>query len=268
MLGLRFSHLVHASLAGGSLVLAGCVDRAYDFGDAGGFSRPDPTEGETDTATDTDDPPDPTSEPPPPPPPPDVPGPPQLIAAGMVDNLTLALTFSEALAPPQAVDPTQFRLSGAIAPKAYEYYYSYGTNYTEVGRWNGTGYYCEEYCYEYCYDDYCNEQCWEYCYTPSGPPVRFAAITQPPDRLDTLLLTLDNGIGGGVCAHLRQYPEEWISDLFVHYTPQGAAPITDNVGEPLAPIAEHWALEPEAEYSYKEGTLSYMQPQLPIPCPF
>lgn len=44
LLGSRFSRLVHASLAGGSLVLAGCVDRAYDFGDAGFV---DPTEGES-----------------------------------------------------------------------------------------------------------------------------------------------------------------------------------------------------------------------------
>lgn len=271
MLGLRFSRLVHASLAGGSLALAGCVDRAYDFGDAG-FVDPDPTDGpDTDTDTDTTngtvDPTMPTGEPPPPPPPPDVPGPPQLIAAGFIDNLTLALTFSEAVVPPQAIDPRQFRLSAAIAPKSEEYYYAYGTYYTEVGRWNGVDYHCEEYCYEYCYEDRCYEQCWENCYTPPGPPVHVAAITQTADRPDILLLTLDNGIGGGVCAQLEQFPPEWISDLFIHYT-QGATPVTDFVGERLAPIAEHWALQPEAEYAYLEGTLPFMQPQIPIPCPF
>lgn len=268
MLGLKFSRLVHATLAGGSLALAGCVDRAYDFGD-GGAVDPDPTEGDTETGPDptngTVDPTvDPTTDPPPPP---DVPGPPQLIAVGFSDNLTLALTFSEPLASPQSVDPRQFRLSAAMAPQNQEYYYAYGTYYSEVGRWNGTGYFCDEYCYEYCYEDYCNERCWEYCYTPPGPPIHFSAITQLPDRPDILLLTLDNGIGGGVCAHLQQYPEEWISELFVHYT-QGATPVTDNVGEPLAPIAEHWALQPDLQYSYLEGTLPFMQPQLPIPCVF
>lgn len=262
---------MHAALAGGTLALSGCVDRAYDFGD-GGADDSDPTEGETDTDTGPDttngtvDPTTtPTTEPPPPP---DVPGPPQLIAVGFADNLTLALTFSEALAPPTAVDPRQFRLSAAIAPQGEQYYYTYGTYYSEVGRWNGADYHCDEYCYEYCYEDYCNERCWEYCYTPPGPPVHVAAITQLPDRPDILLLTLDNGVGPGVCAHLKQYPEQWVHDLFVHYTTQGAAPVTDIVGEPLAQIAEHWVLQPEQEYSYLEGTLPFMQPVLPIPCVF
>ena len=263
MLGLRFSRLVHASLAGGSLALAGCVDRAYDFGDAG-TGGPDPTEGDTETGPDptngTVDPTTPTTEPPPPP---DVPGPPQLIAVGFADNLTLALTFSEAMAPPTAVDPRQFRLSAAIAPMD-EQYYGYGTYYSEVGRWNGVDYHCDEYCYE----GMCHQRCWEYCYTPPGPPVRVAAITQPADRPDILLLTFDNGIGPGVCAHLQQYPDPWIHDLFIHYTTQGAAPLTDTVGEPLASIAEHWVLQPDVQYAYVEGTLPFMQPQLPIPCIF
>lgn len=265
MLGLKFSRLVHASLAGGSLMLAGCVDRAYDFGDSGDDSfTPDPD-------PDPDPDPNPTGPqppPPPPPPPPDVPGPPQLITARFGDtNTTLALTFSEALAPPTSINPRQFRLTTAFAPPE-DYGYSYGTFYQEAGLWNGEGYFCDEYCYEYCYQDQCYEECFEYCYTPPGPPVQVTAITPMVDRPDVWLLTINPGIGSGVCNQLEGAPPEWVSDLFITYTPQGTAPVTDNAGESLAPIAEHWALSPDEEYAYIEGFFEQLQPMLPIPCPF
>lgn len=278
MLGLRFSRLVHASLAGGSLVLAGCVSRAYDFsGDGGGDgdssgtsdgTETDPTVGSvgpTTTPPPTTSPTDPTvdpTDPTGPPPPPELPGPPQLIAAEMLDNLTLGLTFSEAMGAPQSVDPQQFRLSGSYAPKG-EYYYQYNTYYQEIGNWNGA---CEEYCYEYCYDTGCYDQCWDYC--QPGPQVRIAAITQSPDRTDVLLLTLDNGIGPGVCSQLNGFPEEWTKGLFIHYTPDGAAPILDTQGEALADIGEHWALQPDRQWAYNQGTFPFMEPVIPIPCPF
>lgn len=277
MLGLRFSRLVHASLAGGSLVLAGCVSRVYEFDTEGGGGEGESSDTETTTdptvgpstdptvgpttvnPTDPTDPTDPTA---PPPPPPELPGPPQLIAADLLDNITLALTFSEGLSPPSSVDPKQFRLSGAYAPKG-EYYYQYNTYYQEIGNWNGS---CEEYCYEYCYDDECYEQCWDYC--QPGPPVRIAAITQSPDRTDVLLLTLDNGIGPGVCSQLANFSEQWTKGLFIHYTPDGAAPVTDTQGELLADIGEIWALQPDRQWMYNQGTFPFMEPVLPIPCPF
>ncbi|MEM9455814.1 MAG: hypothetical protein AAGF11_16660 [Myxococcota bacterium] len=271
MLGLKFSRLVHASLAGGSLMLAGCVDRAYDFGDSGSFNpNPDPS-GDPDPSGNPDpsgDPnPNPSTTGDPVPPPPDVPGPPRLIAAQFIDNARLVLTFSEAIAPPTSVNPQQFRLSSAFAPQG-EYYYQYGTNYQEVGLTNGVDYFCEEYCYEYCYQDECYDRCWEYCYTPPGPPVRVISVDPIPDRPEALVLGLDNPINGGVCSQLNQFPPEWISDLFIHYTPAGTAPITDNAGDVLAPIAEHWALEPNADFAYIEGFFEWMDPVLPIPCPF
>ncbi|MCA9706557.1 MAG: hypothetical protein KDK70_11960 [Myxococcales bacterium] len=262
---MRFNRLVHAALGGDSLMLAGCVDRSYDFNDSGSEPEPDTSGGtETDPSGGTN--PDPTTEPPPPPPPPDVPGPPQLLSVQFVDNLTLALTFTEAVAPPTTVDPAQFRLAAAFAPQGE--YYAYGTNYLDPAIWNGVDYTCEEYCYEYCYQDECFERCWEYCYTPPGPPVHVAAVAQLPDQPDVLLLSLDNGISGGVCNQLDGFPDPWIADLFITYTPQGAAPVTDNVGEPLGPIAEHWALQPGLEYEYVEGFFQFMSPMLPIPCPF
>jgi hypothetical protein len=282
MLGLRFSRLVHASLAGGSLALTGCVDRSYAFEDEGG-SGAESTEGATESATDptggtvgtvgtagpTTEPPNPTdptvdpTDPTGPPPPPDLPGPPQLIAADMLDNLTLALTFSESIAPPAEVNPQQFRLSAAYAPKGEYYYYQYNTYYQEVGNWNGQ---CQEYCYEYCYDEGCQEQCWDYC--SPGPPLRVAAIAPLPDRPDILLLTFDNGIGSGVCTQLENFPSQWTRGLFIHYTPDGTAPVTDTQGELLADIGEQWALQPDRQWLYNQGTFPFMEPVLPIPCFF
>ncbi len=266
MIGLKLSRLVHASLAGGSLVVGGCADRSYDFGDSGGDG--DGSTGATEgsgnpTGNPSGDPTSPTVDPTgDPPPPPDVPGPPQLIAVEMLDNLTLALTFSEGLASTQAVDPKQFRLSAAYAPKG-EYYYQYNTYYQEAGNWNGP---CEEYCYEYCYYDKCGEQCWDYC--QPGPPLRVAAISQLAERPEVLLLTFDNGIGHGVCTQINNFPEQWHRGLFIHYTPTGSAPVTDTVGERLGNIAEHWALQPDRDFAYNQGDFPFMQPVLPIPCPF
>ncbi|MCH9684253.1 MAG: hypothetical protein K0V04_22660, partial [Deltaproteobacteria bacterium] len=184
------------------------------------------------------------------------------------DASVLQLTFNESIAPADQVNPRQFRLSAAFAA-GYDKY-AYGTSYQDVGRWNGAGYYCDEYCYEYCdYDkDYCKDRCFEYCYIPPGDPVHVSAIIQDAARPEVLLLRLDNAIGGGVCAQLNTFPEEWTSGLFIHYTTAGSAPVADPDGEALAPIAEHWVLAHEQDYVYVEGQLPFMDPLLPIPCPF
>ena len=269
MLGLKFGRWVHVSIAGGSLTLGGCVDRAYDFGDSGSFDPGDP-----DDPNDPNDPsdPDPTAEPPvpdPPPVPPGIPGPPALLDAQFSDNLTLQLTFTEPLAPAEAVDPRQFRLSTAITDD--QGYGFEGTVYQEVGQLNGYGN-CEEYCYEYCDYDYCYEECNDYCYNPPGPPVRVIAITQIPERPEMMWLTLDNGITPNLCERLEDggnnFPEELTADLYIHYLAAGAAPVTDSEGELLPPLAEHWVLIPDEEFTYVEGKLPFMNPRLPIPCPF
>lgn len=277
MLGSRFSRLVHASLAGGSLVIGGCTSRAYDFGEADeggdaestgstgidsatvtitGPTSAGPATATTPTTDPTLDPTDPTGLPP------EQPGPPQLIEAELLDGASLLLSFSEPLASTLSVDPRQFRLSAAFTPNG-TYYYQYYTYYQEVGSWNGA---CYENCYEYCYDGSCQEYCWTYC--QPGPPVRVATLSQPLDRPDLLLLTLDQAIGSGVCSQLQSFPAQWTSALFVHYTPEGSAPITDLSGELLADIAEHWALQPDRQWDYNQGTFPFMEPVLPIPCPF
>ena len=261
-------------------MLTGCVSRAYDFQDDDGsgsggestdstggtvtvtVSTTEPTGGPTTTPPVTTNPTDPTDPTDPTAPPPEMPGPPQLIAAQLIDNLTLELSFSEPLAPPDSVDPQQFRLSAAYAPKG-EYYYQYNTYYQEIGNWNGS---CEEYCYDYCYDTGCYEQCWEYC--QPGPQVRIAGIVQPAGRPDLLWLSLDSGIGSGVCSQITNFPPKWTKGLFIHYTPEGSAPVTDTAGELLADIAEHWALQPNRQWAYNQGTFPFMEPVIPIPCPF
>ncbi len=268
MLGLRFSRLVHASLAGGSLALMGCVDRAYDFGDSGEVI--DPTD-DPDPTDPSGDPPDPTGQPPEPdpnpmpPPPPSEPGPPRLLDVRFIDAATLELTFSEGMAPTDEVNPRQFRLSAAISPEPG---YGYGgTFYQEVGMWNGGEYYCEEYCYEQCVPDGCYERCFEYCSTPPGPPVVVEAIT-PTDRPQVLLLSLSDPISGGVCQELDNLPSDWTAELYIHYTVQGSALVADLDGEAFEDLGAHWVLDFGNEYSYVEGYLPYMSPELAIPCPF
>jgi hypothetical protein len=98
--------------------------------------------------------------------------------------------------------------------------------------------------------------------------VRVASLVQSPDRFDVFLLTFDNGIGSGVCSQLANFPEQWTKGLFIHYTPDGAAQVTDTVGERLADIAEHWPLQPDRQWAYNQGTFPFMEPVIPIPCPF
>lgn len=239
--------------------MTGCVDRAYDFGDSGSFD-PDPTV-DPDPTTD----PDPTVDPDPTDDPPGIPGPPQLVDVRFADNLTLQLTFTEAIAPTQAVDPQQFRLSAAFGSEDPDYYL-FGTFYQEVGQFNGGYDDCYEYCYQYC--DYEYDYCYcDYCYAP-GPPIRVASVTQLPELPEVLLLTLDNGIGSRVCDQVNSQPPALVSDLFIHYTAAGSAPVTDNDGEALAPISEKWALAREEDFLYEEGFFPFMNPMLPIPCPF
>ena len=95
-----------------------------------------------------------------------------------------------------------------------------------------------------------------------------AAIAQRPERPEVLLLTFDNGISAGVCTQIENFPPEWAKGLFIHYTPDGAAPVTDTVGELLADIGEHWALQPDRQWAYNMGTFPFMEPVLPILCPF
>lgn len=282
MVGLKTRRLGRASIAG-LLALTGCVDRAFDFGDSGGIGpdpdpNPDPTSDPNPDPT-TDPNPDPTGDPVPPPP--DNPGPPQLLDVRYVDNFTLTLTFSEGLASTAAVDPRQFRLSAAFGAAKAQEYGIYGTFYQEVGQWI-TNPECQ-YCYEYCDNYYggtdgyygsggyyyCPKYCQtEYCYG-SNAPLNILEIVQIPERPDTLWLTFDRGITPQVCENVNSAPPGLVVGLFLHYFASGAAPITDNSGELLASIAEHWVLtDPQLGNTYLDGFFPEMNPMLPIPCEF
>lgn len=269
-------------VAGGSVGLTGCVDRAYDFGIAGSgpgtgtdSDGPDPTGG----ADDPTNPTDPTVGPDDPPPP-GIPGTPQLIDIRFLDNLTLQLTFNEPMSSPDAVDPTAFRLSlaqGADFEPYYGYYGYYGykwTFYNDLRFYNGPEV-CTEYCWDDCYDDddpYCydGKYCYEWCYSEPGPRVTAFQLTLDANDPSLMQLRFDNGIGAGVCNRTTPYnPEDdYVEGLFLHYT-DSYTPVVDAQGEALPPISETWALQPSIDNSYEPGSFfERMDPFLPIPCPF
>jgi hypothetical protein len=201
------------------------------------------------------------------------PGPPMLIEGRMVDPLTVELVFSEPIAATGAITPSNFRLSAAFANG----YYSYGTFYADLGRWNGT-----EMCYQYCYGDTyggevggevggygeSGQNCNEWCYTPPGPPVHVIGVTNGAYS-DRVLLTLDQMISANVCSQFQLKLQQGAdaSAIFVHYSNNGPG-ITDLDGEQLAAISEAWVLLTTQYYSYQPKFFPLMNPFIPIECPF
>jgi hypothetical protein len=270
---------VHVVLAGGSVGLSGCVDRAYDFGLQNG---PSDSEGDSDGTTggptdptNPSDPSDPTVDPTDPPP--GIPGPPQLIDVRFLDNLTLALTFNEPMQSPLDIDPSAFRLSLGSGGN-FEPYYGYGyqgykwTFYNDLRNYSGEQV-CNEYCWDYCYDyydPYCYDggYCYEFCYSTPGPRILPFALRLDEADPARIILGLDNGISAGVCDRAQSPGPEYVEGLFLHYTDK-FTPVVDSQGELLAPIAQQWALQPEVDYLYTPNQFfPEMNPFLPIPCPF
>jgi hypothetical protein len=261
------------ALTGGTLVgLAGCgplvpydTDDAGDDGTSGtsaGSVSADTTATTTVAVT--------TSQPPPPgtttttgPPP--LEGPPQLIDAYFLTEDTLQLVFSEPIAPTDGVDPTKFRLSLAHTSSGY-YGESYTTHYNDVGNWNG-----EEYCYEYCGCNFiCDTEgeCYEWCYTMQGPILHVSGMENGPAS-HQVVLTLDHPIKPSVCGVLKDIQEYgYDGGLFVHYSNNGFPGIVDTQSEPLDAIAEHWVLRPHDRWANQQGDFPFMDPYIPIPCPF
>lgn len=292
MLGLRFSRLVHAAIATGSLGMTGCVDRVIvdptlgtidtdggtDSGSASDTdSGPDPTD-PTSPTTDPTNPTDPTSPTGPGPTtattgPQPMPGPPMLIDAEIIEPNVIELYFSEPMADPSGVDPAKFRLSAAWS-RHYSYYGDEwgGTYYQEVGRLNGEEVcmeecWCDYYDYDYCY--YGPEYCQEWCYTQPGPPVTAIALQLHPVHSSRMLLTIDNAITSSVCRRLDDYADFADSvGLFVHYTNNGSPDIDDTDSEQLDAIAEHWTLPPREDWAYMQGDFPAMPMLIPISCPF
>ena len=286
MLGLRFSRMVHAAIAGGSLAATGCVDRLIldpslrdtsdsesDTGDdtdttTGGDPSGDPTSPTTTSAGPTSvtspttvDPSTTTVGP--------VDGPPLLLDVRIIEPTTLELYFSEAMAPPSSVDPAQFRLSLAYSNYYNEYYQWGGTFYQDLKQFTG-----EQYCYEYCWCkyykyDYCQAYyCQDYCSQQPGLPITPISLAQSTLGTERLLVYLDTPISGQVCDVLAQYQEQFTgSGLFLHFSNNGP-PLLDTQGEQLLPIAEHWVLPPHTDYAYEQGYFPAMDPFIPIDCPF
>jgi hypothetical protein len=224
----------------------------------------DPTSNPSDPTTPTDptvdptvDPSDPTVDPSGTP----HDGPPQLIAAQVLDQFTVELFFSEPIATISGIDTAKFRLSAAFSNA----YYAQGTWYSDLGRWNG-----EEVCHEYCYGDYTEgpENCYEWCYTPAGPNVHVQGVLNGYTS-DRVLLTLDQPITSNLCKQLQDRIENGADTaaIFLHYSNNGQG-ITDLEGEQLDAIAEHWVLLTQQYYSYQQGTFPSMNPFIPIACPF
>lgn len=208
------------------------------------------------------------------------PGPPMLVDAVLLDQVSLELYFSEPIAAAGSVDPSKFRLSGAFANA----YYSYGTFYADLGRWNG-----DEKCYEYCYGDSYGEvggytsldggygevgggdtgqNCNMWCYTPPGPPVKVVAVTST-GYSDRVILTLDQVLKPNVCKQIQQRLEQGAdaSAIFLHYSNNGQG-IADLEGEQLEAISEAWVLLATQDYSYQPSFFPLMDPFIPIDCPF
>lgn len=261
MLGLRFSRLVHAALASGGLTLTGCP------GGGGDSESESETESGSD-GTDTSDTSDPTTTtsttdvppPPPPPPPPDTP--PALLAVEALDPQILRLTFTEPMAPVDAVNPKRFRLSaGRFRSEAY---YGYArTLYTDVEVYNH-----QEYCNENCYEYY---ECYYQCYY--GPNLPVDVLDALPDAYNPaqVVLLLSAPITRSLCNFANQFSgnPQIPGGLLLHYADGGAAQLTDLAGLPVVGFGETWVKETD-EFTRYVDDLQFPElvPFLPIPCPF
>lgn len=259
MLGLRFNRLVHATLAGGSVALTGCPGGDEDTDSAT----------DTDSSTDGTDSDDPTTtattvttDPIPPPPPADV-TPPQLVGVELLDPQILRLTFTEAIAPVDQVNPKRFRLSvGRFLD--YQYYGSYQrTIYSDPENYNH-----QQYCKEVCYDYY---NCYYQCYY--GPTLSLDALDVLPDAYNPAqaILLLEQPVTNNLCNFINAISGDpnRPAGLLLHYADGGAAQITDQAAIPLPGFGETWVKESDQTFMAVENMqFPELNPFLPIPCPF
>lgn len=265
MLGLRSRPRVHVALTGALVLSGGCKDSGKD------------TETDTDTdsgtGTDTDDTTSPTTTlspttlspttEPPPPPPVDT-TPPALVAVEFVEPQILRLSFTEALASVEQVNPKRFRLSlSRYQPSANYYYGDPRTNYYELELINYEST-CEEVCYQYG----CYEQC-----SYDGPRVAVEGYDLLPgtDASQALLL-LTNPVFPVTCNFVEQFsadvPEGARGGLLLHYASGGTAQITDTAGLALPSMGIEWIKVDDDFMTVYNANFPDMNPFLPIPCPF
>lgn len=263
MLGLRFSHLVHAAVASGAVALPGCT--------GGGGDTETDTETDTDgTGTTTEDPTtagpttlNPTTPTTDPPPPVDA-TPPALAAVEFLDPQILRLTFTEPIAAVDDVNPLRFRMSVGIYQP--QYYYSYArTSYVNPNQWNSERV-CGEKCYEGPYDYYCYYQ----CYYGDILPIEAQDVLADAYDPASVVLLLKHPIMPQVCLVSNNLggPEGTRGGLLLHYAAGGAAQITDFAGIPLASIGAEWVKSDSDYYTRQNVNFPDMNPFLPIPCPF
>jgi len=238
--GLRLSAFFHHALASGLLITGACTERGTVAG--GGLGPGDGT-------------------------------PPELTGLSFLDAATLELTFSEAMAPADDVDPAKFRLS-VSASVDYSYY-----GYDEVSTYYSQAYLRgDEVCDEYCYPDYYTgeEYCYEYCDFERIPvdPVDVRSASS-----ERIVVDLDPPIDATLCDRideLEDYPVVKEAGLFLHYSNNGLPTLTDEAGTPLDAIGEAWVLKGESAggyygyYGYHDfvrGEYPNIDPHRPIPCP-
>lgn len=262
MLGLRLRPRVTAVLTGGTIALTGgCKPGGEDTetdtdSDSGtGTDSSTDTEGPTTGSPTTLSPTTvtPTTEPPPPPPVDTTP--PQMIGVELLDPQILRVTFTEAIAPVDLVNPKRFRLSVGRYRPAY-YYSSQRTVYYDLGLFNTPE--CDYY-YEPCYYE---------------PPLPVDALDVLPDAYDPaqVIVLLTNPIFTRVCQIAAQAadpnPPGARGGLFLHYAAGGNSEITDLVGLPLADIGVEWIKFTDDYMSVDYANFPELNPFLPIPCPF
>lgn len=168
-----------------------------------------------------------------------------LIEAAFADDFgTLVLTFNDAVAPVDAVDPTDFRISLALT-LTYDY----------MGMLYNNSYYSDPNTY---FEQY-------------AMPVGMAAIANGPNA-EQISLTLDPMFDADSCPGLEytlsQVSPEATAEghFFPHYAP-GDIPVTSAGGVELAPIGPDWVLGGESYSDIEEFGWPNLDPQVPIPCP-
>jgi hypothetical protein len=254
MLGLRLDHLAHAALAGGGLVLTGCHPGGQDTdSDSDSDSNTSGTDSDSDPTTTTLSP---TTEPPPPP----VDNvPPALIAVEFLDPQILRLTFTEAIAPVDQVNPKRFRLSVGNYLNADYYGYS-KTLYFDPAQFNTINY-----CDYSCYDDY---DCYYPCYNGPPTPVEIADVLPDAVNPAQAVLLLAQPILPSLCSTANSLSAEGRGGLLLHYADGGAAQITDLVALPLAARGKTWVVQAgEQQLQVNDVQFPEMNPLLPVPCP-
>lgn len=160
----------------------------------------------------------------------------------------LLLRFSEPMAPVDAVDPADFRLSLARSVYYTGYYGQYSWSiYVDPGVY-----------YNYNY------------YDPS--PMVVTKVAAGKKETD-ILLRFETALDPQVCDWLAQLEEILENDpsqqgkvgLFIHYSP-GAVPVESLDGEVLSPIGPDWVEYDASFMSVEAPGWPNLDPQLPIPC--